>query len=406
MSLFLNILLKVFPSLITLFPSLSGRGGAVRSIRDGVRLLLAVCLFAALTSCEGTEELLTSPTVPVSSAGTWTDIRDGHTYGVVRIGEQEWLTENLAYYLPTGTAGGCFTWGEKEGDYTLEDITLDPDTIQVTLTDSLYALAYEATIADPAHDWQAEDNVSPATLRSFLTEYYALYGQDAFTDVMAYYPHFHTALLARLDSFCDEARSAIVAEIVARQQALVLAHRDKAEASNGNYSAQYGYLYSLDGARAAVPAEGGWRLPSDADWKKLEESLGLSVEEQDALNTWRGEGAGTMLRQGGVAGFETLFGGCNAYLRNNEAQYIRKGQCAYFWTNDESTTEEEQEVTGDDGSTSVETFIYRMGIIRQLAIYSPAIWRGTTRTDNIYRTVNYSVRLVRPTPDPSLKGGE
>lgn len=365
-------------------------------------VLGVVCLAAALSSCSSEEELLTSPVVPVSSAGTWTDVRDGKTYEVVRIGQQEWLAENLAYYLPTGTAGGCFTWGEKEGDYTLEDITFNPDTVQVALTDSVYALAYEATVADPSHDWQAEDKVTPATLRSFLSDYYALYGQEAFTQVMEYYPHFHAALLQALDTYREEARALIIGEMAASREAIVLNHRDKAEKANGGYSGQYGYLYSLDGARAAVPAEGGWRLPSDADWKTLEANLGLSVEEQDALNAWRGDGAGTMLRQGGAAGFEALFGGCNAYLRTNETQYIRKGQCAYFWTNDESTTEEEQEVTGDDGSTSVETFIYRMGLIRQLAIYSPAIWRGTTRTDNINRTVNYSVRLVRPTTQQTL----
>lgn len=347
-----------------------------------------------LISCTSEDPLITAPVAAVSDAGTWTDSRDGHTYGVVRIGNQEWLTENLAYYLPTGTAGGCFTWDEKEGDYKLEDVSFDPDTVQIVITDEEYADVYASVIADGHHDWLVEDNVTNATLESFLTNYFALYGQEAFTTTMAYFPHFHAALVAALDERRNALRGEQLAALEAKCRAIATTHRDKAEASNGGYAQRYGYLYSLDGARTAVPAEGGWRLPTDADWMTLETSLGLTTDEQHALNAWRGAGAASLMLPGGAAGFDVLFGGCNAYLRNNERQYIRQGQCAYFWTDDETTTSEEQEVT-TDGESSYETFIYRIGTIRQFAIYSNAIWRGTTRTDNVYRTVNYSVRLVR-----------
>lgn len=357
-------------------------------------LLSAVALLA-LASCADDDVLLTVPVAQVNSAGSWTDIRDGHTYGVVRIGDQEWMTENLSYYIPTGTAGGCFTWNEHENDYHLEDVTFDPDTVQVILTAEDYAEAYEATVADPAHDWKAEDNVTQDQLRLFLTNYFDLYGEEAFTNTMAYYPNFHAALLESLAARRESMLGDVLASMEANCRAIVEKHRDRAEANNGGYSNTYGYLYSLDGARAAVPTTGGWRLPTDADWLQLEASLGMSAGERQQMNAWRGAGAGTMLTLGGASGFNALYGGCNAYLRTNEYQYIRLGQCGYFWSDDESTTKEEQEVTGDDGETSIETFIYRIGVVRQVAAYSNAIWRGTTRTDNKYRTITYSVRLVR-----------
>lgn len=352
-------------------------------------------LAIVVASCTDEETLITAPVAPVEQAGTWVDARDGHEYGVVRIGQQEWMTENLAYYLPTGTAGGCFTWDEKEGDYALEDVTFLPDTVQVVLTDDDYREVYAAVVDAPSHDWLVEDNVDNATLRLFLDSYFDLYGQESFTATMAYYPHFHAALVDALDAQRLALRDGQLAALEAKCRQTVISHRDKAEASNGGYSSRYGYLYSLDGARAAVPAEGGWRLPTDADWMALEASLGLTEAEQHTLNAWRGAGAASLLLPGGPTGFNALFGGCNAYQRTNERLFIRQGQCAYFWTDYETTTSEEQEVTGDGGETSVETFIYRLGIVRQLAIYNNAIWRGTTRTDNIHRTMNYSVRLVR-----------
>lgn len=369
-----------------------------------------IVLSLLISACSSDDDqLITAPLAAVQSAGSWVDQRDGHEYGVVRIGNQEWLTENLAYYLPTGTAGGSLTWGEAENDYKLEDVSFDPDTVQIILTDDDYREAYTAVVDDGAHDWLVEDNVTNATLMSFLNNYFALYGQEAFTSTMAYYPAFHAALTAALDRKRESLRDGQLAILEEKCRSIAISHRDKAEANNGAYSSHYGYLYSLDGARAAVPQEGGWRLPTDADWMQLEAALGMSPDEQSALNAWRGAGAGDLMKAlfcpsaatsaptaaPNSHSWQGLFAGCNAYLRTNERQYIRQGQCAYFWTDYETTTSEEQEVSGEDGETSVETFIYRLGMVRQLAIYSNAIWRGTTRTDNIHRTVNYSVRLVR-----------
>lgn len=354
-------------------------------------IITALAAAVSFCGCESEDLLITAPASSVEKAGTWVDQRDGHEYGVVRVGNQEWLTENLAYYLPTGTAGGCFTWGEAENDYKFEDVSFDPDTVQIVITDDDYREVYASVVNDPAHDWLVEDNVPNSTLNSFLDNYFSLYGQEAFTTTMAYFPKFHAALTAALDARRDALRGEQLAALEEKCRKIALSHRDKAEASNGGYSQRYGYLYSLDGARAAVPAEGGWRLPTDADWMQLEASLGMTADDQQTLNAWRGAGAGDLLKDA----FATTYAGCNAYLRTNERQYIRQGQCAYYWTDYETTTSEEQEVSGDDGETSVETFIYRVGIVRQLAIYSNAIWRGTTRTDNLNRNVTYSVRLVR-----------
>lgn len=360
-------------------------------MKNILQFIMALACAAVFSACAEEETLITAPVAAVQNAGTWVDVRDGHEYGVVRVGNQEWMTENLAYYLPTGTAGGSFTWNEKEGDYALEDVTFDPDTVQIVLTDDDFRDVYTAVADDPAHDWLAESNVSVATLHSFLDNYLALYGQEAFTNVMTYYPNFHEVLTAALDERRNELRDGQLAELEAKCLQIVTTHRNKVEAANGGYSRQYGYLYSLDGARAAVPEEGGWRLPTDEDWMQLEASLGMTPDEQHTLNAWRGAGAGDVLRDV----LSTTYAGCNAYLRTNERQYIRKDQCAYYWTDFETTTSEEQEVQGDSGESSVETFVYRLGIVRQMAIYSNAIWRGTTRTDNLYRATTYSVRLVR-----------
>jgi uncharacterized protein (TIGR02145 family) len=41
-----------------------------------------------------------------SSGGKFTDSRDGRTYGTAQIGNQVWMTENLAYSLPDGQCWG------------------------------------------------------------------------------------------------------------------------------------------------------------------------------------------------------------------------------------------------------------------------------------------------------------
>jgi uncharacterized protein (TIGR02145 family) len=49
----------------------------------------------------------------------------------------------------------------------------------------------------------------------------------------------------------------------------------------------------MDGMQGVCPA--GWHLPSDEEWKKLEESLGMSESVID-LTGWRGTDQGTQLK--------------------------------------------------------------------------------------------------------------
>lgn len=59
-------------------------------------------------------------------------------------------------------------------------------------------------------------------------------------------------------------------------------------------SAKYGFLYTHQGALDAAPE--GWRVPTDDDYKSLEQALGMSKSQADALE-WRGSNQATLMQQ-------------------------------------------------------------------------------------------------------------
>ncbi len=96
------------------------------------------------------------------------------------------------------------------------------------------------------------------------------------------------------------------------------------ENSDANCS-EYGRLYTFSAANSVCPS--GWHLPSDSEWKDLEMSLGMSLEEADAIEQ-RGTDEGTQLKDKGSSGFDVLFGG----FRNADSTYTFLGTGGAFWT--------------------------------------------------------------------------
>lgn len=177
-----------------------------------------------------------------------------------------------------------------------------------------------------------------------------------------------------------------------------LDHISKQEAANGHYSKEYGYLYTYTGALAAVPAEGGWRLPSDEDWTKLETTLGMDNDEATGLEAWRGKGVGKFLKEGGDSRLNFLLGGGNLYSPAKEEYYIKKDEGGYYWSSTiyhqgllTPDQEADENMTEAEKIAAVKTTV----ILRSFAIYSDQVWRGTIRVNTGYRPTACSVRLVR-----------
>lgn len=78
----------------------------------------------------------------------------------------------------------------------------------------------------------------------------------------------------------------------------------------------------------------GWIIPSDADWKILEgivdSQYGVGDPVWDGLG-WRGDDAGTNLKQGGSSGFEAMLAG----NRNNDGTFSNLGFYANIWASAE-----------------------------------------------------------------------
>lgn len=298
------------------------------------------------------------------------DERDGTTYRCMQVGNQIWMMDNLRYHLPLGAYEGCYTWGEEK---------IVSAQISITMSNDDFKELYASVINDPNHDWEAEIGVTNAVLEGYISMLERYGGWPGFVNMFkSWKPAFYNAIMQSMDETKYSPNNPYFKE-----------HMKTAEEFNGKYSETYGYLYSLEAARKAVPD--GWRLPSDEDWKRLEIALGMPASEVETLNAWRGERCGDYLKENGEALFDARMGGCNAFAGNGKMQYIRLLECCYFWADEERTVVSEEESASEDEGQEVT----HEGIIRQLAIYSSQIWRGTTRIDCKYRPTFYSVRCVK-----------
>jgi len=108
---------------------------------------------------------------------------------------------------------------------------------------------------------------------------------------------------------------------------------------NTVYEDNYGRLYTWDEAMNGSVIEmdqgicpDGWHIPTDGEWKTLEIYLGMTQEEADMENTWRGDGVGTALIWGGTSGYEAMLSG----RRSSSAVYNLLGDFEYVWTSTET----------------------------------------------------------------------
>ena len=229
----------------------------------------------------------------------------------------------------------------------------------------------EDLFKDPKFDgWKVEGT----PIDNFVLPYLKQFKRGRFTveqlrENIAYLnPAFDDTLTTRLASFAQQP---------AARAKYGRANFEKAEKANGGYVKKYGFLYSFEAAQKAVPE--GWRLPSDKDWQQLEQAFGLSAQEAQRDNAWRGAGLGTVLSEGGASGFNAPLGGANAYQKAHGQLYLDRGKSWYYWT---STP-----VTLNDSLQGA--------IVRMSSHFNDKVWRGTSRLDNMARSVLYSVRCVK-----------
>lgn len=345
----------------------------------------AVALFVGIAACND-DNGPSYPTVETRQAEDFVDSRDGKVYKCVEIGSQIWLAENLAYRLPGGLDNrDCRTWQEELLEVSPDDVVDD-----ATLVAALKEANEKGELANPwAKYWFVEGG--------FWTIFWG-YVYDARAG------EFEPQLQSGLNYLVNKNNADTVQVVLDDVERVKLSaakpliekrlaeHYLEAEKNNGYYTDTYGLLYSLEGAREAVPAEGGWRLPTDEDWKKLESCLGMSKEEIEKSDGWRGTVEGELLKKGthGI-GFDVLYGGGKMFDTSyskwiDRHSYSRQGQNAYFWANEERA---------DSDTTS-------LGMIRSVAVFSEQILRTTTRlkaldkenSEKYYPTL-FSVRLVK-----------
>ena len=320
------------------------------------------CLFT-IFSCEDND--VTYPVISVKDAEDFVDSRDGRVYKCIEIGDQIWMAENLAYVVITDSISGCRTFGEaylSQADFA--------NLAAPIFRDSLKNAFQRNEISDPV---DLEDADKPSTkIRSWCSERLPISTmiQNAESD-----PNFTGDIIDVMKRNQLEIESSVFYE-----------HLNEADENNGSYSSKYGMLYSYEAALSAVPTDGEWRLPSDADWKKLEAYLGMSENEIEKDNDWRGSVEGELLKVGehGI-GFNALYGGGKLYIsrydeRDDDVTYTHEGQNAYFWTS---------EKLADSDQDS-------LGMIRSVAVFSEQILRTTTQLKNLEgHPLLFNVRLVK-----------
>ena len=87
---------------------------------------------------------------------------------------------------------------------------------------------------------------------------------------------------------------------------------------------RYGRLYTWESAqRACSSLGGGWRLPTDDEWRQMAKRYGgISDDSAD-----KGKAAFTALLSGGTSGFNAVLGG-----NRSDGQYARLEAHGLYWT--------------------------------------------------------------------------
>lgn len=107
-----------------------------------------------------------------------------------------------------------------------------------------------------------------------------------------------------------------------------------------NYST-YGVLYNWPAATSACPPS--WHLPTDAEWKQLEMTIGMSQSEIDDIR-WRGTNEGTKLKatngwnNNGNGTDEFGFSGLPGGIRSEDGDFLDIGNFGPWWSITESST--------------------------------------------------------------------
>lgn len=128
----------------------------------------------------------------------------------------------------------------------------------------------------------------------------------------------------------------------------------------------------------------GWHVPSDAEWKALEKSLGMSAREADRTG-WRSNSVGQQLKMTGLAAWATYQ---DLWADNSSRFSAKAGGCRLF-----------------DGRWSTPLGLFYMGFWWTSTSFSAAsqeAWyryldykQGGVFRSHTYKTYGFSVRCVR-----------
>lgn len=340
-------------------------------------MAMAVMGFAACQDNEGPD--YTKPAV--GEAPDFIDSRDGKIYKCVEIGGQIWMAENLAYHVKgVDNNMDCRTWKEEIYNNPKDSVKVEGELLASAIKEA----AVNGDMPDPM---LTPLPFLPSYKKKF-SEYFSWDPREGsveqvFNNCLAVVAAEDKDKVPEMQVCFEKIEEGLVLEKFSKD---LDAFFSLAEDGNGNYSGIYGLLYSLEGAKKAVPTEGGWRLPTDTDWKKLEEYLGMPEEEIEKSDTWRGTVEGEFLKKGehGI-GFDALYGGGKLYAESYSKwtdmdTYNRDGQNAYFWTSEKMQV--------NDSTT--------YGMFRSVAVFSEQILRSRTFLENKDKhPVLFSVRLVK-----------